>query len=118
MFFLKTMENNYYNSTFPVNFQCFGSNIRNIGMPDTLTILFEQIFSTNKMMKEKNKLLIITLHQLIQDKKIEEIRRFLCSDALFDLHPSLLKSSLIITENISELAEPRFKVKDLLNSKL
>ena len=88
-------------------------------MPNKLTFLFDRIFSSDEKMRSKNKFLLIFLQSLIQTKEISLLNRFLNDDALNDFHPSLLKSSLIITQNIKGLdSSARENIQQILDTKI
>lgn len=67
---------------------------------DVIRVLFEYLFTTEHSLKEQNKYLYLFLQSYIEQNNIELINRLLSDNALNDLHPSLIKSILIMTERI------------------
>lgn len=67
--------------------------------------VFGHLFSTEEDLVEKNKWLILTLNRLREGKNYEIIRSILVDQALKDLHPSLIKSAIIMSETIEGIGD-------------
>src|SRR5688572_18399526 len=74
---------------------------------DKVRAVVEYLFTTPNSMKEQNKYLLLFLQTLIQENNKADLKRFLSDEALAELHPSLLKSILIMIENVSDLEQSR-----------
>jgi hypothetical protein len=85
---------------------------------DKVRVLFEYLFTTSDTLKSQNKYLILFIQHYIQENKIETINRFLLDNAISDLDVSLLKSTLLITDNVKELAESRLNAKAAFEKKI
>lgn len=83
---------------------------------DVVRILYDHIFSSEDSMKDKNKFLMLYLQHYITADDTNLINRVLSDTAITDLHPSLLKSMLIMTENVNGVN--REKVIQLLADKM
>lgn len=84
---------------------------------DALTVLFEYLFTTEASLKDQNKYLFLFLQHYIEQHDVELINKLLSENALNDLHPSLLKSILIMTERIADEAA-LLKVTQILTAKI
>ncbi|RFM36035.1 hypothetical protein [Chitinophaga silvisoli] len=78
------------------------SGIRNI---DEVRIFFECLFNQEDSLKNKNKFVFLFLQTCIAQKKTDILARILEEPAMADLHPSLIKSALIMTDGLSEIEE-------------
>lgn len=67
--------------------------------------VFNYLFSSDDSLIEKNKKFILHLKRLIDENDKSALNDILSQDALKDLHPSLLKSALIITEKTPGINE-------------
>ena len=85
---------------------------------DSVRVLFEYLFTTEHSLKSQNKYLILFIQHYILDNKSATIKRFFLDNAIEDLDASLLKSALLITENIPELSESRLTVSSIFEKKL
>ena len=85
---------------------------------DVIRILFEYLFTTEDSLKEQNKYLFLFLQSYIQQNNTEILNRLLSDNALSDLHPSLLKSILIMTEHLEDVNNNRESVSQILNAKI
>lgn len=93
---------------------CNFDTAANIGTPDEVTILFEQLFSEITM-KDKNKILMLFINEHLSTNDSPILKRFLKDTAISDFSPSLLKSISIFIENVDWLNEYKPKIKNLLN---
>lgn len=85
---------------------------------DLIRAIYEYLFTADQTMKEKNKFLLLFLQSCIQDSDIELINRILSENALKDLHPSLIKSALIMTEHVTGTEASRQKASQIFNEKM
>ena len=86
---------------------------------DTLTVIFSYIFSSDDTMRVKNRTLLKFIQSLIKNNEIQTLNRFLSDNALFDFHASLLKSTLIICNNLKGVnKESLSKIEGYLSLKL
>ncbi|EKT3958621.1 hypothetical protein AAIP55_002393 [Flavobacterium psychrophilum] len=85
---------------------------------DSVRVLFEYLFTTEQSLKLQNKYLILFIHHYIQENKKEIINNFFLDNAIEDLDISLLKSALLITENLPELSESRLIVNSIFEKKI
>lgn len=72
---------------------------------DNIFELFGYLFSHTDSLIEKNKFLILYLQDLIVNNNLDWVKAIISDSAFEDLHPSLLKSALIITDNIGQIKE-------------
>lgn len=108
----------YATSSFDnLNLENLTDCIESDGNLDAVNVLFEYIFTTEQNLKSQNKYLILFLQNYL-NQDIEVVKSFLLDDALEDLHVSLLKSVLIVTENVEELVEIRSKLLKIFSNKL
>ncbi|MBS1601162.1 MAG: hypothetical protein JST42_00745 [Bacteroidetes bacterium] len=84
----------------------------------TQRMLFEYFFTTADSLKEQNKLFFIFLQYAVNNNGHELVQRILSDDALKDIHPSLIKSALIMTEHVPGLEAATKKAHEILLSKL
>jgi hypothetical protein len=89
-----------------------------IGKLDAVRVLFEYIFTSPHSMKQKNKYVFLFLDHHIKINNVKLLNRYLSDNALRDCHPSILKSTLIMTENVPGIEESRAKVVHLFNEKM
>lgn len=89
-----------------------------IGSLDAVRVLFEYLFSSNQTMKEKNKYVILFLQHHINKNNTKILIKLLSDQALRDCHPSILKSILIMTENVQGLEEYRLKTVQIFQEKM
>jgi hypothetical protein len=85
---------------------------------DLRWFFFELLFSDKKSMKEKNKHLILEFQDYISRDCINLVNDILADHALEDLHPSLIKSALIMTSSIAEKLPARQKATEILAMKM
>lgn len=83
---------------------------------DPVRVLFEYLFSSEDSLKLRNKFLFQFLAQHIETKEIDVINQFINDDAIIDLHVSLLKSTLLMIENLEGV--PNGKIKQIYSSKI
>lgn len=83
---------------------------------DQVRVVYEYLFVSTQSLKQKNKYLLKFIHDLVQVNS-ESVNRFLKDDAINDLDISLLKSILIMTNNVELLTESRKKVEMIYNEK-
>jgi hypothetical protein len=109
------MANNFYTTS---SFEHLNINNLSDGMIvcdenlDSVSVLFEYLFTTEQNLKSQNKYLILFLQHYINED-IEIVKKFFLDDAIEDLHISLLKSALLISENIAELEESRARLSSI-----
>ena len=84
---------------------------------DKIRILFEYLFTTNDDLIKQNKFLILTLLNYINQNSLEIVKSFLNDSSINDIHISLIKSSLLITDNIEVLLNSRIKVHEIFEKK-
>ncbi len=85
---------------------------------DIVRVLFEYLFTTSQSLKSQNKYFLLYLQHHISEKNFEIINRVFTDGAMSDLNISLLKSAIIITENIVEVDESRQKISTIFEQKL
>jgi hypothetical protein len=85
---------------------------------DMVRVLYEYLFTTDQSMKEKNKFLLLFLQGYIQENNVELIKRILSENALKDLHPSLIKSALIMTEHLQGIEASRERAAQIFKEKM
>nr|WP_315209068.1 hypothetical protein [uncultured Flavobacterium sp.] len=114
------MANNFFISASSTNLASITPQFKSSGKKnfDNIRIIYEYLFSSEDSLKEKNKYLILFLQHHIQNDAINIVNKFLSDCAIRDLHASLLKSSLIMIQNVDELNELYISTEELLNSKL
>lgn len=83
---------------------------------DRIRVLFEYLFSTEDSLKSRNKFLFLFLAQHIETGKTDVINQFINDDAIIDLHISLLKSTLLMVENLEGVSNN--KIKQIYSSKI
>lgn len=83
---------------------------------DQVRVVYEYLFVSTQSLKQKNKYLLKFIHDLIPVNSAT-IDRFLKDEAIIDLDISLLKSILIMTNNVECLVESRKKVEFIYNEK-
>lgn len=74
---------------------------------DKASVLFEYLFKNTDSLTEKNKVLFIFLEDNIRRNDLNTINRFINDDAINDLHKSLLKSCLLMVENLQGVSTER-----------
>jgi hypothetical protein len=85
---------------------------------DSVRLLFEYLFTTDDSLKLQNKYLILFIQYYIGMDNKEIINRFFLDNAIDDLDVSLLKSALLMTENIPVLEEARLAVASVFERKI
>lgn len=65
-------------------------------------ILFEHIFSADKTLEQKNKIVFLFINAMLNNKDFVTIEQLVNDEAIFELHPSLLKSMLIMVEGLGD----------------
>ena len=85
---------------------------------DSVRIIYEYLFSSEDSLKDKNKYLFLFLQHHIKENNIDIVGRFLNDSAIKELHPSLLKSALIMTDNVLEVNQFHQIVEEILNQKI
>lgn len=81
-------------------------------------LFYNSLFGSEISMKEKNKILILKFQDFIRQDHADLINNILSDSALADLHPSLIKSALIMTSGIAEKLPARQKAADILAKKM
>jgi hypothetical protein len=94
------------------------SNFEATGSLDAGYVLFDYLFTVEQTMKEKNKVLLLFLQDHVARNNVNLINRILLDNAFKDLHASLLKSALIMTEHLAGVEKGRQKISSILNDKL
>ena len=79
---------------------------------------FNSLFTAGSTMKERNMSLLLFLQQKIEENNIQLLKRIFMEGSIKDLHPSLLKSMLIITEHVVGMEEARDKVIEIFDQKM
>jgi hypothetical protein len=115
------MRNSTYTSTTlsAISIDYINDNIFT-GQPnfDPVSVVFEYLFNTDNSLKDQNKFVFLFLQRQISNNKIDIVHNlFSEKSALSDLHPSLLKSMLIMSENIPALAQSRENVESIYSNK-
>ena len=77
---------------------------------------FDYIFATAESMKDRNKRLMLLINKYLLNKGF--LQKLMLEPALVDFHSSLLKSILVMTQNIDGLEEERRRVQQILNGKM
>lgn len=93
-------------------------NKHNQDIKNEVKVILDKIFDENTKMKDKNTFLLLSLDEMIKEKKYSTIHRLITSEKLCDFHPSLLMSLLIITESIKDVSNfdhHRKCIKDKMN---
>lgn len=85
---------------------------------DHVRLFFESFFTATTSLKDQNKFLFLFLHEYVTQNNTDTINKILSDNAFKDLHPSLLKSALIITENVPGVEQSREKVMSIFNEKM
>lgn len=73
-----------------------------IGFSDEFAVIFGELFDASHLLHERNKYILLYLNSKISEKEFDVIKNFLGNSAIMDLHASILKSILLITESIKE----------------
>ena len=82
-------------------------------------LLFSCLFSSTATIKDKNKFILLAFQNYIKEERLDVIDEFFRESALSDLHPSLIKSALIMTESIDQsVHESRARASQILQVKL
>ncbi|RFS21437.1 hypothetical protein DVR12_16200 [Chitinophaga silvatica] len=82
---------------------------------DAVRVFFEYLFNQNDSLKDKNKFVFLFFQDCIAQNNTDVISRILCDSALSDLHPSLLKSALIITRGYPGIEAPYQRLNQTYN---
>lgn len=83
------------------------------------TILFEYLFRTDESLVAKNKFLIMYFQRQVENKNFSLVNSiFSQTGVLIDLHPSLLKSMLIMTSSCDISPDLMKNVKNILEAKM
>ena len=79
---------------------------------------FGYIFTSDESMKEKNKSVLLYLNENLQN--LPFVKCFLSEVATVnnDLHPSLIKSALIMTQSVDGTEQERANLEEILKCKL
>ncbi len=114
------MGNNFFISASATNLASITPQFKSSGKKNlnNVRVIYEYLFSSEDTLKEKNKYLILFLQHHIQNNDLDILNKFLSDCAIKDLHASLLKSSLIMIENVEGLNELYILTEELLNNKL
>lgn len=91
-----------------------------IGTPDQVVAMYNYLFSANIDMIDRNRFLYKTLNEL-QNSGIEgkgTVVKFVKENAFCDLHPSLMQTTLLMTQNIQDIAAERERILIRLKEKL
>ena len=85
---------------------------------DKVRVLFEYLFAKEDNIVKQNKFLILFLQNYIKENQLEIVKRFLVETvAIKDLDISLIKSALLITDNIEYFSISRLEVCQIFNEK-
>lgn len=86
---------------------------------DSVRVLYEYLFNAKASMKDKNKLVFLTMQNYVQEREFKIISDFFLDAALRDLHPSYIKSALIMTEAVDhEVARARKRAIRIFKEKI
>lgn len=80
---------------------------------DVGRIFFEYLFCQEDSLKNKNKFIFLFLQTCIAQKNIDVLSRILGDPAMSDLHPSLIKSALIMARGVSGIESTFEKLEEL-----
>jgi hypothetical protein len=85
---------------------------------DVIQTLFEYLNSTSNSLKDKNIYIMLFLNEYIKRHDIELLNKFLYDSRIKELKPSLLKSILIMIENVSELNNTQGEITKIYNDNI
>jgi hypothetical protein len=82
-------------------------------------LLFTCLFSATATMKDKNKFILLTFQHYIKLGRLDVIDEFFRESALADLHPSLIKSALVMTQDLDQhMHESRIRATQIFEAKI
>jgi hypothetical protein len=100
------MGNDVYNFSGPEieDFTISDETSGDSGMGDKFSILFENLFNSEIDIVDRNTIVFLQIKNWIEKNEMKEILGFLeTMDSFYtDLHPSLIKSALLISSEIEE----------------
>jgi hypothetical protein len=73
-------------------------------------VLFDYLFTTSDSLKERNKKVFMFIDSNLRADKLTIVQDFINDPAIKDLHVSLLKSALLMTENIEGISAESLSV--------
>jgi hypothetical protein len=79
--------------------------------------VFTYLFVSEDNLTEKNLFLFEFIEGRLLDGEIEKVNDFINHTAIIDLHRSLLKTAIILVENIDDSRLSISKINDVYNSK-
>ncbi len=109
--------NNFASSTIQTNLTINNAS-EVIGMNDKMTVLFNMFFDSDEDLVDINTRVFLYLKECIEASDKSGLIKFLSEPALLDVHPSIMKSTLIITEGITSVNHLRDNLQACLERKL
>ena len=99
-----------------VSYSNYDNEIGNSGMDDEMSIIFGNLFDNGIKIVDRNTIVFLSIKKWVEVKNVGLIKTFLAEPALLEVHRSLIKSALIITESIIEVKKERKLLNDFLKT--